>query len=350
MIDEKKIVGMLQAKALGCLDEADLVELNAFIDSGYVFPWEELGVYQNTASLIPLTLQLEDPQAELKDKVALRLIKLSEEQKAKKAAEEELLKSKIPPEIIEEEIDEKDDYVNLEEPFVDPPIEIEPEQITIEPEQITEISDIQLSEPVSLNDPSFNLDDIVLPGYESENIKIEASGDVNKIEQITEIPLSENVIEEVKIDNKLGLDEIDSVLNNNNWIEPETSKIIEPEIKLTPEFPEIKASTEIKQVETTDDSEKPDLTKRSVAEKVFKAIEQDFDMLKYHSEESERKLKRGLIIAFITIALLAGLLVIMFFKFNAEIENQQKDIEYLKARPTSQLYYPHHYLSTDCFS
>ena len=343
MIDEKKIVGMLQAKALGCLDEADLVELNAFIDSGYVFPWEELGVYQNTASLIPLTLQLEDPQAELKDKVALRLIKLSEEQKAKKAAEEELLKSKIPPEIIEEEIDEKDDYVNLDEPFVDPPIEIEPEQIT-------EISDIQLSEPVSLNDPSFNLDDIVLPGYESENIKIEASGDVNKIEQITEIPLSENVIEEVKIDNKLGLDEIDSVLNNNNWIEPETSKIIEPEIKLTPEFPEIKASTEIKQVETTDDSEKPDLTKRSVAEKVFKAIEQDFDMLKYHSEESERKLKRGLIIAFITIALLAGLLVIIFFKFNTDIENQQKEIEYLKARPTSQLYYPIHYISTDCFS
>ena len=36
-----------------------------------------------------------------------------------------------------------------------------------------------------------------------------------------------------------------------------------------------------------------DFTKRSVAEKVFKTIEQDFDALKYHYERSERKLTRG---------------------------------------------------------
>ncbi|MCK7525327.1 MAG: hypothetical protein MZV64_50810 [Ignavibacteriales bacterium] len=46
MIDEHKIVGMLQAKALGCLDVEENKELQEFIDAGHVFPWDELGNYQ----------------------------------------------------------------------------------------------------------------------------------------------------------------------------------------------------------------------------------------------------------------------------------------------------------------
>mgnify|MGYP003451083704 FL=1 len=72
MIDEQKIIGMLQAKALGCIDVEDNRELQAFIDEGHVFPWDELGKFQNVAALLPLALQLELPDAELKDRVALK--------------------------------------------------------------------------------------------------------------------------------------------------------------------------------------------------------------------------------------------------------------------------------------
>ncbi len=52
MIDEQKVIGMLQAKALSCLDQDDKSKLQDYIDAGHVFPWDELGVYQYVASLI----------------------------------------------------------------------------------------------------------------------------------------------------------------------------------------------------------------------------------------------------------------------------------------------------------
>ena len=88
MIDEQKIIGMLQARALGCLDENENKELQEFIDAGHLFPWDELGKFQNVASLLPFALELELPDPELKDRVALKLIKLSEQLRANKILEE----------------------------------------------------------------------------------------------------------------------------------------------------------------------------------------------------------------------------------------------------------------------
>ena len=65
MIDEHKIVGMLQAKALGCLDVEENKELQEFIDAGHVFPWDELGSYKKAASLFSARL--------ISEKVALIL-------------------------------------------------------------------------------------------------------------------------------------------------------------------------------------------------------------------------------------------------------------------------------------
>ena len=195
MIDDKKIIGMLQAKALGCLDESDNTEIQAFIDAGYVFPWNELGQYQNTVSLLPLTLQIELPDPGLKDKVALKLIKLSEELKAKKIAEEELSKASESQEIIEEEIDEKpDEFVNLDEPFVEPPIEIETESPVIE-------SDIKFSEPPNIVEPVFNLDDIELPGYEEENVNINLA-DVSESEITAIETKTENVTDNMVLESE----------------------------------------------------------------------------------------------------------------------------------------------------
>lgn len=94
MIDEQKVIGMLQAKALSCLDADENKELQDFIDEGHVFPWDELGKFQNVASLLPLALQLELPDAELKDRVALKLIKLSEQLRIQKSWKKISLKLK----------------------------------------------------------------------------------------------------------------------------------------------------------------------------------------------------------------------------------------------------------------
>ena len=66
MIDEQKVIGMLQAKALNCLDQDDKSQLQDYIDAGHVFPWDELGVYQYVASLLPLTLKLKHLMLSLK--------------------------------------------------------------------------------------------------------------------------------------------------------------------------------------------------------------------------------------------------------------------------------------------
>jgi len=37
MIDEQKIIGMLQAKALGCLDPTEETDLQNYINEGHIF-------------------------------------------------------------------------------------------------------------------------------------------------------------------------------------------------------------------------------------------------------------------------------------------------------------------------
>lgn len=327
MIDDKKVIGLLQAKALGCLDEDENVELQGFINEGFVFPWDELGAFQNTAAILPLALQLEIPEPELKDKIALKLIKLTEDLRIKKSLEEEQQKIPEPQELIEEEIDDVvDDFSDINETFVEPPIEVETDPIIS-----GEIEN--LNTPLNVDELSFNLDNIELPGFESisvtepaiaqnefENLSIES--EVNTF--VDEPQISEPAIEELKVEDV--------------WIEPSPIPEAEPQVFKTPEVVEVKPVIETKLVDETEDTIKQlDFTKKSVAEKVFKTLEQDFDRLKYHTEEMEGRLKRGLMIAFVVIAFLAALLVVLFFKFSSDISNQQKEIDYLKSRPTSLL-------------
>ncbi len=82
---------------------------------------------------------------------------------------------------------------------------------------------------------------------------------------------------------------------------------------------------------------------------MFKAIEQDFDSLKYHYEESERKLTRGLLISYVVIAVLFALLIFSFFKFSADIKGLEDEIKSLKKSPTSSLIDTNNVSSTHCF-
>jgi hypothetical protein len=348
VIDEQKVIGMLQAKALSCLDDNENNELQEFVDAGHLFPWDKLGEFQNVVSLLPLALELELPDSELKDRVALKLIKLSEQLRASKFLEEDKFE-------IEEEVDEPlDDFTNIEEPFVEPPIEIETEESTIvENNLVTEID---------TNDITFNLDEIKLPGFDEDEVvdknlledgaiesPFETLVDESQIDypqvddvavpQFDESEVSENNLQEdgeiissfksLVGDSEIEYQKLNDVETSN--ASPESSNIVN-EISLDEE------STANKIVEDSEDTgNQIDFNKRSVAEKMFKAIEQDFDSLKHNYEESERKITRGLLIAYILIAILLATLVFSFFNFSTSINELKNEIKDLKQKTSSSL-------------
>jgi len=86
-VDRNKAIDLIKAKTLGCLNKDENAELNEYMVSGEDFPWDALGEYQNLTAMLPVLLQLEVPDAELKDNVARKLYKILEELKAKQQAE-----------------------------------------------------------------------------------------------------------------------------------------------------------------------------------------------------------------------------------------------------------------------
>ncbi|MFZ2865059.1 MAG: hypothetical protein WA440_09935 [Ignavibacteriaceae bacterium] len=446
MIDEQKIIGLLQAKALGCLDSSDEKILSEFIDGGHLFPWDELGTFQSIASLLPVSLPLEQPDPSLKDKIALRLIKLTGEIRAQKIIEEE---KQIPPEaeinlpqepdFIEEESEQQVEEINdlpeltpeqhgdfeevagikikmpdvTEEEFKQQVEELNdsPESTSEQHRDFEEVAGIKTEIPdiieednfnMEIEEATFNLDGVALPDYESTSStetdfdQIEQPG----IENITEKPFEEPIIEtppidtietfkessaETSIDDIIESTVIDGVESFNEQfteeqeieeafeepltktqssdmaeqseeqqiesvsagifaqtIEPllDSETVVESTEKISEETTEQvqdKAVLETKEISGSDSEKQPDLTKRSVADKMFKAIEQDFDSLRYHYERSEAKLKRGLFVSYIIIAVLFLLLIFSFFKLSGDINNLLDEIKSLKKNTSSSL-------------
>lgn len=321
MIDEHKIMGMLQAKALGCLDAEENKELQEFIDAGHVFPWDELGSYQNVVSLLPLALQLELPDAELKDHVALKLIKLSEQLRINKMLEEDKFE-------VEEEPDESvNGFTNIPETYVEPPIEIETEETVVEE---------NLAEALNPEESDFNLNEVVLPDLDGGGVS-----DVNLQKDISIESPVETLIEETEIDYpQVEEVNVDKVLAEDEIPLPDISEQLagnESE-NISPLFDQ--QSNETKSVKDSEEEadKKPDLTKKSVVEKVFKALEQDFDALKNNVDESERKTTRGLLIAYIIVAVLLALLIFSFFKFSSDINSLKDEVKELKNKISSSLF------------
>ena len=309
MIDEQKIIGMLQAKALGCLDPEDDKEMQDFINEGHQFPWDELGKFQNIASLLPMTLNLELPSAELKDRVALKLIKLSEQLRTNKILEEDKF------EVEEDFVDNIEVFTNIEEAVVEPPIEIETERTVVEDNLVSSLN---------AEDNNFDLDEITLPDFNSSEVSDENTGEEIEIDTPTETLIQETNIDIPQIE-EMNVEEVlhESKAPESVYSESTNNVVAE----------ESKKTSELEEQET-----QPDLTRRSVADKMFKAIEQDFDSLKLHFDESERKITRGVLIAYVLIAVLLALLIFSFFKFSADIKHLENEIKELKNKSTSSLY------------
>ncbi len=86
MITRQEAAELIYAGVLGCLDRADQTKLNEYIKSGGELP-PNLGEFQNIAALLPVILQAESPDPQLKDKVARKLYRIKDEIRAKAAAE-----------------------------------------------------------------------------------------------------------------------------------------------------------------------------------------------------------------------------------------------------------------------
>lgn len=76
---DKMIHEMAAAFAAGCMDKDNFVQFKEYINAGGALPEGELGELQNIISMLPVILDLENPDPAIKDMVAKKLIGMKEE-------------------------------------------------------------------------------------------------------------------------------------------------------------------------------------------------------------------------------------------------------------------------------
>lgn len=384
MTDEQKIFGMIPAKALGCLDDNDNLFIQSYIDEGSQFPWNELGVYQQIAALLPLSLQIETPDPQLKDNVALRLIKLTEELRAKELQEEEerlALQKAQEEELRAKELQEEQERLALQKAQE----ELQAKELQEEQERLAlQKAQEELETPVEENEQfgesmenlfpveesetvqPFNLDDIELPENEtpapfsltepieeeqsfseetenlvpSESQLYEESTLADNIES-TEDQFAETNTEEIESldnlpeENLVQEESLSEVQLFDEPIEELQESVTQPIIPQTESASEIKPTTED---EVKDNRSKyakiQDTQKKTLDEKMYRALEVDLEEAISSFNRTEKKLTKNLLIAYIAIAVLFALLIFSFFKFTADINTLENEV---KKKPTSQL-------------
>lgn len=78
---------LMYAFALGTLDKEEYQKMRNYIESGGDFMWQELGEYQNLASLLVSFLDIENPDSGVKDQIARKLYRLKEQKRPTKSIE-----------------------------------------------------------------------------------------------------------------------------------------------------------------------------------------------------------------------------------------------------------------------
>lgn len=74
---------MIAAFAVGCMDKDNFIQFKDYFESGGELPRAELGDLQNIVSMIPVILDLEQPDPSIKDNIAKKLISLKDEIKTR---------------------------------------------------------------------------------------------------------------------------------------------------------------------------------------------------------------------------------------------------------------------------
>lgn len=83
----KDFASLLHAFALGCLEREDYDRMMEYFKSNQDYPWQELGEYQNLVALLPSFLNIEVPDAHVKDMVARKLYRLRDQQRPQRTTQ-----------------------------------------------------------------------------------------------------------------------------------------------------------------------------------------------------------------------------------------------------------------------
>jgi len=99
---DKTLTDLLYAFSLGCLEDNNKNILSEYLRTNSDYPFQELGEYQNLVALLPVLLEIEEPDPSLKDRVARKLYQVQEELKNSKTVEPEsrIIKEEIKKEEI----------------------------------------------------------------------------------------------------------------------------------------------------------------------------------------------------------------------------------------------------------
>lgn len=107
---DKAIEQMISAFATGSLDKENFIQFRNYVQKGGDIPDGELGVQQNVMSLIPIILEIEQPDERIKEQVAKKIIEIQEKIKPRDiiTTENKLTPAiKPPPEEPSEQEDKK---------------------------------------------------------------------------------------------------------------------------------------------------------------------------------------------------------------------------------------------------
>lgn len=180
-MDANKLKEILYAYSAGCLDKEDYPQLAKYINSGSGMFAKELSDLQNIIALIPAVLDIEQPSAKLKDKVARKLYRMREETRVEKkpltAAASKIDKP-------EDDTHESDEKVNSSHSPDNLNTSGKPIKDT-EKEETKHMNPVYmpLSEPVHLENPPLNnihftdLQHDGTPGDKTQDITVEGNTD-----------------------------------------------------------------------------------------------------------------------------------------------------------------------------
>lgn len=313
----------LQAASLGCLERKEFDELRELLefDSELQF---ELAAYQKLCSMIPFSLDIVNPGEIVKDSVALRLIKIEEELRAKREAE---LKAQLP------EVKVEDTSEIIQEIQT---TETQTEDLT---QELAEESAVQaIEEQVEIETPEV---------FEAPIPESYLAEDITKTEDIPDIPIEEEIISEEIFETEIAESQTEAI--ENEFVEEKFEEIATPEVTQEelneqiedikyeePKQPEIKSvvesySGQVKvEHQAYTESKISDITSRTVAERLQKSFQMDIEAIRRSVERFESKFFKGIISLIILCAILLAVLIFLFFKFTADIKKLELEIERLK--------------------
>lgn len=303
-MDKVAAAEMIQAKALGCLDNNDRKELNEFLNLGGEFPWKEYGEYQNLTSLLPIILEIEAPDVSVKDKVAKKIYDAIAELKAKKTGGSGINKPGG-------ELNYPDTTV-LGEPILEDQTELnlsmnEGDIIPIKPEEV-ELPDSSVTENLS-------------PEFSSEEPDI-------SLQKNDEQVLNENL--------PLGTPEVkkedfpEEIINDSTV--PESIPLAEEPIP----------SSEKQSIEEKMEDKSPNIEKSAAVQSKYRNLIEEKSKRKplediplkkekfIEPEKPQKKSGSGIVVDIIIYILLLAAIAFVYLKLSSEIQSLKEEIDLLK--------------------